>query len=73
VYITNNQAVHGLKDLYPSLWGRTIPICCPDPAPNQTFISEWGESLRQGSGEAWRPYLATTNQLANLQVAKPVS
>lgn len=45
----------------------------PDPAPNKNFISEWGESLRQGAGEAWAPYLATTSQLANLQVAKPVS
>jgi hypothetical protein len=65
--------MHGLKDLYPDLWANTVPICRPDPAPNKNFISEWGESLRQGSGDAWKPYLATTNQLTNLQVAKPVS
>jgi hypothetical protein len=65
--------MHGLKDLYPDLWASTVPICRPDPAPNKNFISEWGESLRQGAGEAWKPYLATTSQLANLQVAKPVS
>jgi hypothetical protein len=73
VNITTSQAMHGLKDLYPDLWASTVPICRPDPAPNKNFISEWGESLRQGAGEAWKPYLATTSQLANLQVAKPVS
>lgn len=73
VNITTSQAMHGLKDLYPDLWASTVPICRPDPAPNKNFISEWGESLCQGSGEAWKPYLATTSQLANLQVAKPVS
>lgn len=73
VNITTSQAMHGLKDLYPDLWANTVPICRPDPAPNKNFISEWGESLRQGSGDAWKPYLATTNQLTNLQVAKPVS
>lgn len=73
VNITTSQAMHGLKDLYPDLWASTVPICRPDPAPNNNFISAWGESLRQGAGEAWAPYLATTSQLANLQVAKPVS
>jgi len=73
VNITTSQAMHGLKDLYPDMWASTVPICRPDPAPNKNFISEWGESLRQGAGEAWKPYLATTSQLANLQVAKPVS
>jgi hypothetical protein len=34
---------------------------------------QWGESLRQGADEAWAPYLASTYQVANLQVAKPVS
>lgn len=73
VNITTSQAMHGLKDLYPDMWASTVPICRPDPAPNKNFISEWGESLRQGAGEAWKPYLTTTSQLANLQVAKPVS
>ena len=73
VNITTSQAMHGLKDLYPDLWATTVPICRPDPAPNKNFISEWGESLRQGADEAWKPYLATTTQLTNLQVAKPVS
>lgn len=71
--VTTTQAFHGLKELYPDLWRATVPICRPDAAPNRNFISEWGESLRQGAAEAWAPYLASTYQVANLQVAKPVS
>lgn len=51
----------------------TAVVTRPDAAPNKNFISEWGESLRQGAAEAWAPYLASTYQVANLQVAKPVS
>lgn len=57
----------------PGLPWPSVRTCRPDPAPNKNFISEWGESLRQGAGEAWKPYLATTSELANQQVAKPVS
>eukprot|EP00879_Flechtneria_rotunda_P001687 GHRR01001847.1.p1 GENE.GHRR01001847.1~~GHRR01001847.1.p1 ORF type:complete len:491 (+),score=205.40 GHRR01001847.1:25-1473(+) len=71
VNITTAQAFHGLKELYPDLWADTTPICRPEPAPNKNFISEWGEALKQGAGEAWAPYLASTYQVANLQVAKP--
>jgi hypothetical protein len=40
-------------------------MCC--------MFLQWGKSLRQGADEAWAPYLASTYQVANLQVAKPVS
>ncbi|KAF6258841.1 hypothetical protein COO60DRAFT_1074463 [Scenedesmus sp. NREL 46B-D3] len=71
VNVTTAQAFHGLKELYPDLWAATAPICRPAAAPNKNFVSEWGESLRQGADEAWAPYLASSYQVANLQVAKP--
>jgi len=72
INITSAQAFHGLRELYPDLWAATTPICRPQPAPNKTYISEWGDSLKQGAAEAWAPYLASSYQVANLQVAKPV-
>jgi hypothetical protein len=47
----------------------TDSCCC---CCSRCFL-QWGESLRQGSDEAWAPYLASSYQVANLQVAKPVS
>ena len=71
--VTTTMAAHGLKELYPDLWHSTLPICRPEAAPNKNFISEWGQALQQGAGEAWKPYLASTYQVANDQVHKPVS
>jgi hypothetical protein len=51
--------------------------CCTSTAADDfaaavAMCMQWGESLRQGADEAWAPYLASTYQVANLQVAKPV-
>jgi hypothetical protein len=71
--VSTTKASYGLKDLYPDLWTRTVPICRPDPAPNKNFVSEWGESLRQGAEEAWKPYLGSTYEVTNEQVYAKVS
>lgn len=71
--VSTTKASYGLKDLYPDLWTRTVPICRPDPAPNKNFVSEWGESLRQGADEAWKPYLGSTYEVTNEQVYAKVS
>ncbi|GBF90561.1 hypothetical protein Rsub_03133 [Raphidocelis subcapitata] len=69
--LTTSMASHGLKDLYPDLWANTLPICRPEAAPNKNFVSDWGEALRQGAGETWAPFLASTYTVANAQVHKP--
>lgn len=72
--LTTSHAEHGLKDLYPDLYAATLPAARPRQAPggSRNFRSEWGEALRQGAGEAWAPYLASSYETCNATVHPPV-
>jgi hypothetical protein len=47
---------------------QVLPLAKGTAMPNKTFISEWGDSLKQGSEQVWAGYLHSSYATANDEV-----
>ena len=55
-----------------SLPPQVLPVARGQPMPNKTFISEWGDSMKQGSEQVWAGYLKSSYGAANDDVVGKV-
>lgn len=67
-HMTTNQALMSLSQLYPELYQYAVDGTRAKPFPNQTFVSEWGNSLKMGAAQAAKNYSRTTYETFNGQV-----
>jgi hypothetical protein len=47
---------------------QVLPVARGQAFPNKTFISEWGDSLKEGSERVWAGYLQSSYGAANEEV-----
>lgn len=67
--ISTTTAAFNLRTEYPELFQQAINNTKSRPAPNKTFVSDWGDSLKQAVDPVWREinmkstYTASNDQL----------
>ena len=47
---------------------QVLPVARGQACPNKTFVSEWGDSLKQGSERVWAGYLQSSYSAGNEEV-----
>jgi len=71
--MTTFQATHGLSSFYPKTYAKAEEAGRAVPEPNLTFMSAWGESLKNRAAETWAPLLKTMKEVVDESVWGPAA